>query len=151
VRCTCGSFFIYVYSQSVSVFILNRLFKIPFRNLGAFTTTIFIYISPFLYFFMTQQNPNAINPIPRATMSIYLGIAYAIRSPAPTAIRYRPAPYRQFLQQHLFFLNIITTNPLFSVYSAMAFWLLQKNYTQKDVQFSLHALLKKNYLKINTL
>ena len=61
--------------QLISGFILKILFKIPFKNPGAFNTTIFTAFSPFCYFFGIKQNPMIIRPIPNNVIKRYRGIA----------------------------------------------------------------------------
>lgn len=108
--------FLHYVFYSASFLILKKLLRIPRKNFGAFTTTIFITFTPF-YFFTRKQVPAPIRHRPSMVIKRYLGIAYAKNNPTPMAIKNSPVPLNLLGQQHLLFLNILTTIPfVFSIF-----------------------------------
>ena len=98
------------------------LFKIPLKNLGAFTTTTFTKNPS--YFFKVIQTPAPTRHKPSKVIRTYLGMEYARKNPAPIAIKKYPAAQFECLQQHRFrFLNIQITRLLISLYSHPQIWL----------------------------
>ena len=111
-----------MYLYASSFFSLNILFKIPRKNFGAFTTTIFIFVPP-LYFFTIMQTPAPIRQIPSKVIRMYLGMVYARNNPVPIAIKKYPALQFECLRQHFRLLITPSTSSLLSLYSFCRIWL----------------------------